>query len=349
MLILVGDMKTCVREVLCVVTNSQIDEFLKFVVFFVILVVLAIQAKFLYQIGYSVNELKDISVSDISEEDIPESYFDYDKLKLKEMFSIGDIDAPVSLILFSDFECPYCYKFYKENYKKLKDNYIDKGLVKFYFSNYPLQNHSNGFILSKIFLILKDEYDSHAFFTKYYDFVKDLDLDKDFVSKISKEFDVELKELLEDKKIDNLLYEDMENGFFANVTGTPTFLVNDMKSSGAISFDKLEQLILKELSYAEMKVDYNFIRQNINNDEVVLLDVRTLEEFSHGSIPGSVNIDILNETEFKIDSLDLDRNKELVVFCKSGKRAKVAIENLQSMNFKNIKLYHEGYDEYSEK
>jgi protein-disulfide isomerase len=55
----------------------------------------------------------------------------------------GSSDAKVDIVEFSDFECPFCTRFYKETYEKIKKTYIDTGKVKFSFRHYPLSFHQN--------------------------------------------------------------------------------------------------------------------------------------------------------------------------------------------------------------
>ena len=54
---------------------------------------------------------------------------------------IGDEDAPVTIVEFSDYQCPYCYKFYTGAYPELKKNYFDTGKVKIVFRDLPLSLH----------------------------------------------------------------------------------------------------------------------------------------------------------------------------------------------------------------
>jgi protein-disulfide isomerase len=51
---------------------------------------------------------------------------------------IGSQDAPVTIVEFSDFECPFCGRFFKETYPRLKARYIDTGKVKIVFRHFPL-------------------------------------------------------------------------------------------------------------------------------------------------------------------------------------------------------------------
>ncbi len=54
---------------------------------------------------------------------------------------LGKADAPITLIEFSDFQCPFCRKWYRETYADLKKQYIDTGKVKLVYRHYPLSFH----------------------------------------------------------------------------------------------------------------------------------------------------------------------------------------------------------------
>ncbi|MBW0167514.1 MAG: DsbA family protein [Vulcanococcus sp.] len=56
---------------------------------------------------------------------------------------MGSPSAPVTIVQFSDFECPYCKRFHEETLPKLKQHYIDKGLVRFIHKDLPLPFHQN--------------------------------------------------------------------------------------------------------------------------------------------------------------------------------------------------------------
>ena len=56
----------------------------------------------------------------------------------------GNQNAPVTVVEFSDFQCPFCSKFYQETLSQLEDNYIDTGKIKFVYRDMPLDNlHPN--------------------------------------------------------------------------------------------------------------------------------------------------------------------------------------------------------------
>ncbi len=55
----------------------------------------------------------------------------------------GDKDAPVTIIEFSDYQCPFCKRFYDQVVPSLEEEYISKGKVRMVFRDYPLDFHKN--------------------------------------------------------------------------------------------------------------------------------------------------------------------------------------------------------------
>jgi len=56
---------------------------------------------------------------------------------------LGDSNAKVTLVEFSDFECPYCIRHFSQTWPELKKTYIDTGKVKIVFKYFPLGFHPN--------------------------------------------------------------------------------------------------------------------------------------------------------------------------------------------------------------
>lgn len=55
--------------------------------------------------------------------------------------AIDAAKAPVELIEYSDFQCPFCRRFFEETYPEIKKQYIDTGKVKFVYRHFPLDFH----------------------------------------------------------------------------------------------------------------------------------------------------------------------------------------------------------------
>ncbi len=53
----------------------------------------------------------------------------------------GSADAPVTIVEFSDFQCPFCEKFYSDTLGQVRKDYIDTGKVKLVYRDFPLSFH----------------------------------------------------------------------------------------------------------------------------------------------------------------------------------------------------------------
>ena len=75
-----------------------------------------------------------------------------------------------------------------------------------------------------------------------------------------------------------------------------------------------------------------------SGEEIVILDVREQDEFDQGHIPGAMLIpytEIENEAEERIP----DKGKQILVYCRSGRRSKIAADTLSKLGYKNIKEF----------
>lgn len=57
---------------------------------------------------------------------------------IKDLPFLGNKDAKVTVVEFSDYECPFCHKFYAETITKLQKEYVETGKVKFIYKDFPL-------------------------------------------------------------------------------------------------------------------------------------------------------------------------------------------------------------------
>ncbi len=88
------------------------------------------------------------------------------------------------------------------------------------------------------------------------------------------------------------------------------------------------------------------ISKNENNKNFVILDVRTLEEYEEGHIEKAVLMDVYQD-DFK-DGLDkLDRNKEYLVYCRTGARSYFVLGLMDEMGFKKVYNMLHGIVSYS--
>lgn len=85
----------------------------------------------------------------------------------------------------------------------------------------------------------------------------------------------------------------------------------------------------------------------IEDESIQRLDVRTVAEYSNGHIPGSLNINVL-ENDFLIKAEEiLDKNLPVALYCKSGRRSRDAAQKLSKAGFKVYNL-DKGIEDWKE-
>ena len=72
-----------------------------------------------------------------------------------------------------------------------------------------------------------------------------------------------------------------------------------------------------------------------NDENAVVLDVRTTEEFEEGFIPNAINIDIYKGQGFVYLVDELDKSKNYYVYCRAGSRSFQACKITQQLGFQN--------------
>ena len=73
-------------------------------------------------------------------------------------------------------------------------------------------------------------------------------------------------------------------------------------------------------------------------EDYIILDVRTQEEYDQGHIPGAI---LIPDTEIKVKAEDAltDKDQLLLVYCRSGRRSKLASEILAELGYTNIREF----------
>ncbi|MEI0541884.1 rhodanese-like domain-containing protein [Brachyspira pilosicoli] len=84
-----------------------------------------------------------------------------------------------------------------------------------------------------------------------------------------------------------------------------------------------------------------------SSTNLIILDVRTREEYLAGNIPNAINIDVLSQ-DFKSKIDMLDKNKEYLIYCRSGNRSSIASSIMSTNGFINIyNLENIGYQDFA--
>ncbi|MGN1269606.1 MAG: rhodanese-like domain-containing protein [Clostridia bacterium] len=82
-------------------------------------------------------------------------------------------------------------------------------------------------------------------------------------------------------------------------------------------------------------INYKTATKLLKENDGVLLDVRSKQEYEEIHLPGAINISLYNLKGEAIKKLP-DKNKIIVVYCASGSRSKQAQNILEQMNYQNV-------------
>jgi protein-disulfide isomerase len=162
--------------------------------------------------------------------------------------AIGPADAPITIIEFSDFQCPYCRTWYDETYQKLLQTYPDK--VRFVYRDFPLTSiHPEAQPAAEAAQCANEQ----DVYWKYYDklFSNESELGTETYKKYAAELGLDTAQF--DKCLAERTYQkeveaDLEYASNLGVNSTPTFFINGIAVVGAQPFEVFQYIIDKELA-----------------------------------------------------------------------------------------------------
>ena len=173
-----------------------------------------------------------------------------DASKLAETdYVLGKKDAPVTIVEFSDYQCPFCGRLHAQVFPSLKSKYIDTGKVKYVFRDFPLSFHPEAEPAAIAANCAGEQ-------GKYYEYNQKLyDGQANLGSALYKQLATELKlnvatweTCLKDPKQKAEIAKDTQDGLAVGVQGTPATFVNGQLISGAQPLAVFEQAIERALA-----------------------------------------------------------------------------------------------------
>jgi protein-disulfide isomerase len=165
---------------------------------------------------------------------------------------LGNKDAKVTLVEFSDFQCPFCEQLYKDALPQIKKEYIDTGKVKMAYRQYPLTSlHPNAQKAAEASECANDQ----GKFWDYHDQLFDNQADWEALTSdeaLNKFVEYanavgingeELRSCVSSDKMAKKVQEDVDAGTKVGVDGTPASFVNGILISGAVPFSDFKTQI----------------------------------------------------------------------------------------------------------
>ncbi|MEK7153953.1 MAG: DsbA family protein [Patescibacteria group bacterium] len=163
---------------------------------------------------------------------------------------LGNKNAKVTIVEYSDFECPFCKKFWSETLPLIKKEFIESGKAHFVYRHFPLPSHSGA---KPAALATECAAEQGKFWQMHDEIYKRQDgqgqsaqLTKDNLKKWAVAIGLDtakFNQCLDSEKYSKKINDDLASGQTVGVTGTPTVFINGQKIVGAQPYETFKQAI----------------------------------------------------------------------------------------------------------
>lgn len=163
----------------------------------------------------------------------------------------GPSDAPITIVEYSDFQCPYCSRGF-QTIQEVKKAYAGK--IRFVFKHLPLDFHPLAMPAAKYFEAIARQSSEKAY--KFHDAIfenqGELTSKKEaFLKESAKKVGADMKKLakdLDDSSLMDRIKADTEEAQKFGISGTPGFVINGVSLKGAYPFPEFKTIIDRHLS-----------------------------------------------------------------------------------------------------
>lgn len=178
------------------------------------------------------------------ERDVPHERF---YVEIGDAPTRGPADAPVTIVAFSDFECPYCERGHK-NIQVIEREYA--GRVRFVYKAFPLEFHDHAIIAA---LMARSAQEQGKFWEFYDRIFSQRGLDVPRLEGFAREVGLDLEQVrrdVEELRYGSAVQRDLRQGRRLGVTGTPAYFINGRHIHGAKPAELLRAVVDEELELA---------------------------------------------------------------------------------------------------
>lgn len=159
----------------------------------------------------------------------------------------GSANAPVTIIEYSDFQCPFCGRYASQTYPQIKKDYIDTGKVRYAFKYFPLPFHSQAAGAANAAACIREQGGDQMFF-EYHDvlFANQTDLSVPKLKEYAAKFNIDktkFNQCVDSNKYADAVQKDFTEGGQYGVRGTPAFFINGTPLAGAQPYEAFKSAI----------------------------------------------------------------------------------------------------------
>ena len=149
------------------------------------------------------------------------------KVSIDDDAILGDKNAPVTLIEFSDYQCPFCGRHYTQTWPSIKSQYVDTGKVRVVFRDFPLESiHPQAMPAAIATECVREKGGDKAYF-EYHDvlFENQQSLSTENYKLWAKDLGYNIDTCLDSGKYRSEVQKDLQDATAAGGQGTPFFVI----------------------------------------------------------------------------------------------------------------------------
>lgn len=161
-------------------------------------------------------------------------------LPLGDTYAIGSKDAPVTLVEFTDYQCPFCSRFHKNTFSQLKKNFVDTGKVRFISRDLPLPFHKNAFGAARASRCAGEQ--NQYWEARHLLSSNPKNLSDQAISKYARDLQLDMDRFqacFDSKKYEAEIKRDISEANQVGITGTPGFVLGKTPKDGTMKGIKI--------------------------------------------------------------------------------------------------------------
>ena len=182
------------------------------------------------QIGLMMLEQKLMNIpNEVREVDIDEG----------DSFVMGDDSAPVTTIMFFDYECDYCKLFFATTFPQIEEKLINTGKLRFVFRHFPIEMHPQSYVAAQM---AEQARQQGKFPEMHKQLMETYNLTEGALVVYAEQLGVDTDQWLSNPVSIEKIDTDKAVGVGVSVRGTPSFVTNGRMQAGMRDYEEFKQI-----------------------------------------------------------------------------------------------------------
>jgi protein-disulfide isomerase len=151
-------------------------------------------------------------------------------------FTLGRADAPLTMVEFSDLQCPFCRQYALSTFDDVKRNWIDTGKLRYVARDFPLDFHGQAMAAARAARCAGEQ---GKFWEMRLELMRNANkLSAEYISSVAGAMNLNLERFStcdRSSRHDAAIRAELQEGMTAGVAGTPTFVIGKTTSAGGVA------------------------------------------------------------------------------------------------------------------